>query len=247
MIDEKIKLIENSKLLFHEQCEPERLQKIQKNIDLDGFLINPVLVTKLEENKYIILDGAHRAKALITLGFKYVPVQLFDEKDIVVESWMHLIENGISLLDKVFENKNLIVNTPIEDSRLKLITTIITKDDEYSIFSKNEHYYDEWINLIDYYNKESIIRLQNNNVTLQENDVLMKFPSVALKEIKNIISQNKLLPCGVTRIHLENRLLNLKVPTRFLNDNNNLEWIEFINMKKKNLRYYKKPVYIVEA
>lgn len=68
-------LVEASALHPHEQVDCEHLNRLRAEIATDGALREPVLV---DARTMIILDGHHRAQALIELGCCLVPSYLVD-------------------------------------------------------------------------------------------------------------------------------------------------------------------------
>jgi hypothetical protein len=76
----KIKIIPISSILLHEGVVEEWTQKLSTNIDHDGIVKNPIIVTQFEGH-YIALDGMHRVTALKTLGCRDIVVYEVDYDD----------------------------------------------------------------------------------------------------------------------------------------------------------------------
>jgi len=70
--------LELSTLLRHEQTLPEHLGALTSEIRQDGELRCPIVV---DRHSLVILDGHHRAQALLALGCSLAPVYLVDYTD----------------------------------------------------------------------------------------------------------------------------------------------------------------------
>ena len=75
---------------FHEVHDPARLARVREEIAADPMQRNPVSVAPYGD-RYLLLDGAHRARALGELGCRFAlaqPVKLPERAG----SWSHLLE-----------------------------------------------------------------------------------------------------------------------------------------------------------
>ena len=88
----KIRIIPISSILLHEGVVEEWTQKLSTNIDHDGIVKNPIIVTQYEGH-YIALDGMHRVTALKALGCRDVVVYEvdYDDPSIGLYGWDALI------------------------------------------------------------------------------------------------------------------------------------------------------------
>jgi hypothetical protein len=100
---DKIKIIPISKILLHEGVVADWTQKLSTNIDHDGIVKNPIIVTQYQ-GQYIALDGMHRVTALRALGCRDIVVYEveYDDPSIGLFGWDGLILDACplqSLLD----------------------------------------------------------------------------------------------------------------------------------------------------
>ena len=75
---------------FHEAHDPARIARVREEIAADPMQRNPVSVAPYGD-RYLLLDGAHRARALGELGCRFAlaqPVKLPERAG----SWSHLLE-----------------------------------------------------------------------------------------------------------------------------------------------------------
>jgi hypothetical protein len=88
----KIKIIPLSSILLHEGVVEDWTEKLSTNIDHDGIVKNPIIVTQFEGH-YIALDGMHRVTALKALGCRDVVVYEvdYDDPSIGLFGWDALI------------------------------------------------------------------------------------------------------------------------------------------------------------
>jgi len=71
----KIKILPIKKLLIHERINRCRLAEVKSWFERDGFVKNPIII---DQENFIILDGHHRVRALIELGYNKIPAVLVD-------------------------------------------------------------------------------------------------------------------------------------------------------------------------
>jgi len=88
----KIKIIPISSILLHEGVVEDWTRKLSTNIDHDGIIKNPIIVTR-HQGHCIALDGMHRLTALKTLGCRDVVVYEvdYDDPSIGLYGWDALI------------------------------------------------------------------------------------------------------------------------------------------------------------
>ena len=70
------------KLIPHESILEERFKELLDEIKKDGFLLRPIVVSKLNNfgrpGFYLIHNGHHRARSLKALGCKYIIANVLD-------------------------------------------------------------------------------------------------------------------------------------------------------------------------
>jgi len=78
-------------LLPHEEIIPELLEKLVREIEIDGVIKHPVIV---DGNSLVVLDGNHRTEALKELGYSYMPACKVDYQNplVQVRCWYRTIE-----------------------------------------------------------------------------------------------------------------------------------------------------------
>ena len=72
-----LRIVELSCLIFHEAHDPTRLARVREEIAEEAVQRNLVIVAPYED-RYLLLDGAHRARALGELDCRFALVQLVE-------------------------------------------------------------------------------------------------------------------------------------------------------------------------
>ena len=95
----------------HEEVNREYLEQLKKEIDRDGLLKKAIIV---DSNTLIILDGHHRFRAILEMGFTKIPVLKVDYNDpkIQVTAWREgEIVSKETVLEAGLKGKKLPVKT----------------------------------------------------------------------------------------------------------------------------------------
>jgi hypothetical protein len=108
---DKIKIIPISEILLHEGVVADWTEKLSTNIDHDGIVKNPIIVTRYEGH-YIALDGMHRLTALKALGCRDIVVYEvdYDDPSIGLFGWDALILDACPIarfLESFAQRENL--------------------------------------------------------------------------------------------------------------------------------------------
>jgi len=108
---DKIKIIPISEILLHEGVVAEWTEKLSTNIDHDGIMKNPIIVTRYQSH-YIALDGMHRLTALKALGCRDIVVYEvdYDDPSIGLFGWDALILDACPIqrfLESFAQRENL--------------------------------------------------------------------------------------------------------------------------------------------
>ncbi len=81
---------------WHEQVQPLRLASVMESVQEVG-VREPVRVTP-RGDRYMILDGAHRARSAQALGLRTLPCRLLElADDAPVDGWTHAIAGRVEL------------------------------------------------------------------------------------------------------------------------------------------------------
>jgi L-serine kinase (ATP) / ParB family transcriptional regulator, heme-responsive regulator len=90
----RLAMVEQDRLLFHEEIEPARVGRIASRLAEEGRLRHPAIAgTCSKSGEILLVDGAHRVSALRQLGYPFAAVQVIAYDDPLVEltTWHHLL------------------------------------------------------------------------------------------------------------------------------------------------------------
>jgi L-serine kinase (ATP) / ParB family transcriptional regulator, heme-responsive regulator len=89
-------VVDPRRLIQHERVQQERLRRVAAEVARDGIRI-PIAVAPVGDDRYFVLDGAHRSTAAAQLGLPDVPCTVVELGDAPqIEGWTHRI-SGLRL------------------------------------------------------------------------------------------------------------------------------------------------------
>ncbi|QRG70196.1 ParB N-terminal domain-containing protein [Brevibacillus choshinensis] len=187
-----IQVIESSRVCLHEDHEPSRLKDTCKAILEQGVLLHPPLAKRMEDGRYLILDGAHRTAAMREIGCHWLPVQVVNQEHFQVEAWDHLVPMGSWL-------NGLLHDPSIWSQQEKLdrpyVAQVIYPNGKrfylYALESQEEPDYllRLWHRMVASYNsKYRVHRVPKGKEQLPtEGMVLLRYPSCTMDAIEQIV------------------------------------------------------------
>ncbi|MDQ0416189.1 hypothetical protein J2Z48_000347 [Croceifilum oryzae] len=247
-------LVPAEQIYFHESHENERLEKICKSITEEGYLSNPPIAMKLSDDKYLLLDGAHRLMALKALDCKRIVVQLVEEKDVFLSAWNHLLPQD-SWWEELQQCPYIQWATEPLDHKW-LAHVVLPGGETYYLYSTNhsEDMLDQltaWHHIVGLYQHRCHVRRIPNgsHIEPKHGEIFICYPQYTLAGLKRVVEFNRLMPAGITRCIVEGRLLNLRIPLEILQSNQLPveQWQTLRNKWMNSLRFYTEPVYVCEA
>ncbi|MFJ7184009.1 ParB N-terminal domain-containing protein [Lysinibacillus xylanilyticus] len=249
MIDKinNIMFVECENLLLHEEVENYRLNKIVSLIVKDEVLKNAIITIQLPNKKYLIIDGAHRFSALKKIGCKWIPIQVFEPRDVTLMTWRHVVK-----VNEWYQNIDMNL---FEISNSKLIGTEfrVTDFTDKTLAMPNDgmdliSYMKQWKSIVELYSSSVSVKRYSDeeSILLDYDEVVIDFPKITIEEILIARKKNFLFFPGFTRFSIPGRLLNVNVPLSLLLTKyfDYERWEEIAS--KKELRYYAEPTYFFE-
>ncbi len=255
----------------HEEFDQKRVDKIKSSFEEAGVLMNPPLVTPWA-GKYVILDGATRYNTLRQMGYPHIAVQLVDpEGDFTLHTWYHAISSK--------QPAEQLFATLREIEGVKL--SPFEADDWLDVFKnpynlcylidRNDH---AFLLAIEDLEQQSTLRNAVVNAYTAWGDVertlltdtsrlLGQFPEMAAvaifpqfkpTDVFNVARHNQLLPAGLTRFVVSNRVLHLNAPLELLKSAEQpiaakKAWLDNYladKLARSRVRYFQEPVILID-
>lgn len=248
-----IQVIDSKLACLHEDHEPSRLHDTCKAIEQQGVLLHPPLAKRMEDGRYLILDGAHRTAAMRELGCHWLPVQVVSVGEFRVEAWDHLVPMGSWLYGLLHDSSIWWQQEKLDRPHVAQVMYSNGKRLYlYALGSRAEGdlRLRQWHRMVAAYNsKYRVQRVPQSIEALPEDGmVLLRYPSCTMDEIEQIVLSGQVMPAGVTRFMITGRLLNLKIPLSLMLQSrfDYLEWENYMRHWEGSLRLYAEGVYLNE-
>ena len=238
-------------LILHEAHDEDRLARLRKRMEAEGEQRNPVIVSP-HEDRYLVLDGAHRVRALGELGSPLALVQTVELPE-KAEGWGHLLD-GIETAELV----NLEGIEASEKPGGNPLAEIETSGDETIFLSATEEGLQGRVralwSLQSLYPKGVVVhRVESDGaVRLSEGEALIRYRGFTPGELAAIVDSGTVLPAGITRFRVRERVLGVGYPLKNMAgpdvgaQNDKLE--EYVRKRwdEGRVRLYGEPVVLFE-
>ena len=246
-----LRLVELERLILHEAHDENRLAGLRSRIEAGGEQHNPVIVSS-QGDRCLVLDGAHRVRALEELGCRFVLAQ-FVEPPERAESWAHLLD-GFGL-DKLRDVEGIEVSEPQGGARLAEVEVaggrrIFLRSREEGLLAEVRAL---WA-LQALYPEGVVVRRVEANGRLRpaEGEAIVRYRPFASEELVEIVRSGAVLPAGITRFRVRERVLGVRYPLEKIKDGDatsrNAELRAFVERlwEENRIRYYEEPVVLFE-
>jgi L-serine kinase (ATP) / ParB family transcriptional regulator, heme-responsive regulator len=246
-----LRLVELEHLILHEAHDEDRLASLRARIETEGEQHNPVIVSS-QGDCCLVLDGAHRVRALEELGCRFVLAQ-FVEPPERAESWAHLLD-GVGL-DKLRGVEGIEVSERQGGARLAEVEVaggrrIFLRSREEGLLAEVRAL---WA-LQALYPEGVVVRRVEANGRLRpaEGEAIVRYRPFAPEELVEIVRSGAVLPAGITRFRVRERVLGVRYPLEKIKDGDatsrNAELRAFVERlwEENRIRYYEEPVVLFE-
>ncbi|CAN5208599.1 bifunctional transcriptional regulator/O-phospho-L-serine synthase SbnI [soil metagenome] len=247
---EDLLLVDLGCLILHEAHDEDRLARLRGRIEAEGEQRNPVIVSP-HEDRYLVLDGAHRVRALGELGSRFALVQVVEPPE-KAEGWGHLLDGvGRPELDDI---EGIEVSDRPGDARLAEVETagetLLLSATQDGLQGRVRALWD----LQSFYPRGVVVRRVEPDGTarLSGGEALIRYHSFTPGELAEIVDSGTVLPAGITRFRVRERVLGVRYPLdRMLEGDRsarNAELREFVEgrWEENRVRYYGEPVVLFE-
>ena len=246
-----LRLVEPECLILHEAHDEKRLARLRDRVEAEGEQRNPVIVSPYGD-RYLVLDGAHRVRVLAELGHRLVLVQVVEPPE-RAEGWGHLL-GGVGPAElravegiEVSEKPGAVPVAEVETGGGEIVALSPTDAGLAALVRAL------W-GLQALYPKGVLVRRvePDGAVRLAEGEALVRYRSFAPGELAAIVDAGAVLPAGITRFRVRERILGVCYPLGRMRDGDtaarNAELEEFVARRwaEDRVRYYGEPVVLFE-
>jgi L-serine kinase (ATP) / ParB family transcriptional regulator, heme-responsive regulator len=248
---EDLFLVDLGCLILHEAHDEDRLVSLRERIEAEREQRNPVIVSP-HEDRYLVLDGAHRVRALGELGSRFALVQVVEPPE-KAEGWGHLLDGvGRAELDNI---EGIEVSDRPDDA---LLAEVETAGGETLLLSAKEDGLRGRVralwNLQSFYPRGAVVRRVEPDGTarLSRGEALIRYQPFTPGELAEIVDSGTVLPAGITRFRIQERVLGVRFPLDRMKEGDpsarNAELREFVERRweENRVRYYGEPVVLFE-
>jgi hypothetical protein len=248
-----LRIVELSCLIFHEAHDPARLSRLREEIADEAVQRNPLIVAPYAD-RYLLLDGAHRARALDKLGCRFALVQLVELPE-RAGTWSHLLDDVG--LDQALHSVEEVEVSEAEPERGYLAEARFSGGEKLFARAQEEGTVPDvralWA-LRKVYPEGGVVRRMDPSrlVGPAAGEAALFYRCFTPAELAEVVSEGEVLPAGVTRFVVEERVLNVRYPLGLLEKGEpparNAELREFVRRSWQGgrVRYYAEPVILCE-
>jgi hypothetical protein len=246
-----LRLVESEHLILHEAHDEDRLASLRDRIEGEREQRNPVIVSS-QGDCCLVLDGAHRVRALRELGCRLVLAQFIEPPE-RAESWAHLVEEVG--LDELRGLEEIEVSERPGDTWLAEVE--VAGGGRVFIRPRGEGLLAEvralWA-LQALYPVGVVVRRVEPNGRLGPTggEAMIGYRAFGPEELVEMVRSGAVLPAGITRFRVRERVLGVRYPLEKMKDGDvptrNAELEAFVKRlwRENRIRYYEEPVVLFE-
>ena len=268
--DLRIIPIENA--IPHEHHDGQRLDKLVKRLKTEDTLISPPVVATLDDERFVVLDGANRITALARLTYPHCLVQVtpYQLPHTELQTWFHAVTGmqtaeletllhaipGLETesLDPMharaaLARRVLVAYYVRPNGRVVTLKGGQTLRDQNRLLNKIVSTYLK-VGTLNRTNSQNVEEL---NVLFPQLAAVIVFPNYKPVEILELASEGARIPPGITRHIIHGRALRIKYPLEALSSpiplaqkNDTLqEWLRH-KLANRQVRYYQEATFIFD-
>jgi L-serine kinase (ATP) / ParB family transcriptional regulator, heme-responsive regulator len=246
-----LRLVDLGCLILHEAHDEDRLARLRKRMEAESEQRNPVIVSA-HEDRYLVLDGAHRVRALGELGSPLALVQTVEPPE-KAEGWSHLL-GGIATAElgnlQGIEASEKPGRNPLAEIETSGLGTLLLSATEEGLQGRVSALW----SLQSLYPKGVVVhRVESDGaVRLSEGEALIRYRGFTPGELAAIVDSGTVLPAGITRFRVRERVLGVGYPLENMTggdigaQNDKLEEYVRKRWEEGRVRLYGEPVVLFE-
>jgi hypothetical protein len=250
-----LRLVEPGCLLLHEAHDEDRLARLKERITSEGEQGNPVVASP-HGDRFLVLDGAHRVRAMDEIGARFVLVQVVEPPE-RAEGWGHVV-GGMDAPGPDEANGLVVAGTSGDGARGEAVADIQMAGGEHISVRSREagplaRSRAMWALRARYPKEAAVRRVEPDGaVRLVGGEALIRYRPFSPGELAEIVGSGAVLPAGVTRFRVRERVLGVRYPLGRMMDGEprarNVELRRFVSERwaENRVRYYREPVVLFE-
>lgn len=201
-----------------------RVVSLMARITDEGRQGNPVICSEIDED-FVVLDGATRTEAMRRLGMGFLVVQVVAPDLVELETWHHVVRNcpPAAVLERLGANQDLLLGpagtaprvTVAGGPSVSVLGRAMSPNSTLSVLV--DSYLGRWT-------VSRIIDPAPDVVSRRFPDwsVVVEFPTMKVDQVMKAALGGDLLPAGITRFLIPERVLRLNVGLDLLADSGSL-------------------------
>ena len=265
-----LRLVSLERSRFHELPENRRTEKLVRRIRSEATLRHPPIVAELDNGDFLLLDGANRISAFRMMELSHAPVQVvhYGDKRIQLKGWHHLLLQGRSLdLHRIYAGLPGVTLRQVQQDALAELLELrqvfaVLVDEAATCWAllpapseraatpiEIHRRIDVLKQIIAAYEGRSVLE----RVKLADYSLLpVVLPALRKEELVQLVSEDVLIPTGISRHLIPGRALGLNLSLDFLTDSRTEEqkishfnaFLEELKMQGR-VRFYEESVFIM--
>jgi len=256
-----LRIVDINHVLPHEKSDIQRSKPLIERIRQADYFTNPPVVAEIDDNQFVLMDGANRHNSLKHLGFPHILVQVADYNTEFIELgvWQHIVSDWES--SHFIQQLERIDGIDVRDGwdSHAVAQVLLREGPVYGIHAKIDNIVQRNFTL------RQVVETYHHNATLYRTPLtdptqiwslyptgiaLLMFPSYEPQNIIDAATNQAYLPPGVSRHIIHGRALKLNYPMSELRADLPLEqknqhlqqWIRE-KLANRSVRYYAESTY----
>ncbi|QYJ17210.1 L-serine kinase SbnI [Rubrobacter xylanophilus DSM 9941] len=247
-----LRIVALERLALHEDHDAARLERLRARMAAEGVQLNPVIVSPCE-GRLLILDGAHRFRALEGLGCRLILVQVVRLPE-RVEGWQHLLR-GLS--PSLLRSDTSAFSVSEDSAPGALAEVLFPGEVPLRILSREDSLRGQvraLRALQALYPAGSPVRRVEPEGRIEpgEGEALVRYRPFSPGELLEVVAAGEVLPAGITRFRIPERVLGVRYPLEKLMVGDpeertaGLRELARRRWEENRVRYYREPVILFE-
>ena len=268
-----LRIVPVADLLLHEQHDAQRIAPLTRRLQTDGVLKNPPIVAAINgDRRFVVLDGANRVTAFAQMNLPYIAVQVvdYDDADLVLGSWHHLVVgmgrsgfvDRLEVLPGLIVKPTGLLHARAQLARREALAFIVYPGQDICTIGVDGSLHERAARLNDmvdvYRSQGRIFRVNTDHL----DDLLPHYDDVTAlvvfachdpAEIVDLARIGARLPAGITRHVIPRRALRIDLPIALLGESKSLaeknasldDWLKQ-KVVRKQVRFYQESTFVFD-